>query len=163
MMKQRLFSWGDDFYIQDETGQNRFYVDGKVLSLGHQFSFQDLAGQEICFIKQVILSWGQSYEIYKADQLWATVKKELFTFFNCRFEVDGGGQNHVEASGNFLNHQYTFTRGDQTIAQVSKQWFTLADTYGVDVAQDEDDILILASTVVIDMACHKDRTRLGLT
>lgn len=157
MMKQRLFSWGDDFYIKDESGQDRFYVDGRVFSLGNQLSFQDLAGQELCFIKQVILSWSPNYEIYKSGQLWATVKKELFTFFNCRFEVDGGGQNHVEAAGDFLDHQYTFTRGSQPVAHVSKQWFALSDTYGVDTAQGEDDVLILASTVVIDMACHADK------
>src|SRR6266849_1304376 len=97
MMKQRLFSWADGFYIQDESEQNRFYVDGKVFSLGHQFSFQDLAGQELCSIKQVILSWGPSYQIYKAGQLWATVRKELFTFFSARFEVDGG-EAHLEAT-----------------------------------------------------------------
>ncbi len=156
MMKQRLFSWGDDFYVKDESGQDRFYVDGKVFSLGNQLSFQDLPGQEVCFIKQVILSWSPSYEIYKSGQLWATVQKELFTFFNCRFEVDGGSQNHLEAAGDFLDHQYTFTRGSQPIAQVSKEWFALSDTYGVDIAENEDDVLFLASTVVIDMACHPD-------
>lgn len=156
MMKQRLFSWADDFYVKDESGQDCFYVDGKVFSLGHQFSFQDLAGQEICSIKQVILSWGPSYEIYKSGQLWATVKKELFTLFNARFEVDGG-EGHLEAAGDFLNHHYTFTRAGQPIAEVSMQWFTLADTYGVDIAQGEDDILVLASTVVVDMACHQDK------
>src|SRR5215471_11782751 len=112
-MKQKLFSWGDNFAIQDESGQERFRVDGKVFSLGNQLSFQDLAGQEICFIKQVVLSWGASYEIYKSGQLWATVKKELFTFFNCRFEVDGDGANHIEASGDFTDHRYDFSRGGQ--------------------------------------------------
>jgi len=153
MMKQKLFSWGDDYYIKDSNGEDRFYIDGKVFSLGNQFSFQDLAGNELCFIKQVMLSWGQSYEVYKGDQLWATVKKELFTFFKCRFEVDSGS-DHVEATGDFLDHAYTFTRADRPIAEVSMRWFTLADTYGVDVADGEDDILVLAATVVIDMACH---------
>lgn len=156
MMKQKLFSWGDDYYIKDESGDDRFYVDGKVFSLGNQFSFQDLAGNELCFIKQVLLSWGPSYEIYKGDQLWATVKKELFTFFNCRFEVDSGS-GHLEAAGDFMNHVYTFTRGDQPVAEVSMRWFTLADTYGVDIAEGEDDILVLAATVVIDMACHANK------
>ncbi len=45
------------------------------------------------------------------------------------------------------------------VAEVSKQWFTLADTYGVQISQGEDDVLILASTVVIDMACHGDHKR----
>jgi len=42
------------------------------------------------------------------------------------------------------------------VATVSKQWFTFTDTYGVDVAAGEDDVLILASSVVIDMALPRD-------
>ncbi|MGB8356173.1 MAG: hypothetical protein WCD79_19910 [Chthoniobacteraceae bacterium] len=42
-------------------------------------------------------------------------------------------------------------------AEVSKRWFALTDTYGVDIAENEDDLLILASTVVIDMVCHPDQ------
>lgn len=32
VMKQKLFSWGDDFYIKDENGQGVFYVDRKVFT-----------------------------------------------------------------------------------------------------------------------------------
>lgn len=157
IMKQRLFSWGDDFFIKDENGQDAFFVDGKALSFGDQLSFQDLSGNELAFIKQRLLSWGPTYEIYKGDQLYAVVKKELFTFFNCRFTVDVPGPDDLEAEGDFLDHEYVFNREGSPVAAVSKQWFSWSDTYGVDIADGEDDILILASTVVIDMACHGDK------
>jgi uncharacterized protein YxjI len=159
LMKQKLFSWGDDFTIKDESGQDRFFVDGKAFSLGNQLSFQDMAGNELAFIRQKLLSWGPRYEISKGDQLLATVTKELFTFFKCTFTVDVPGPNDLEAQGDFLDHQYVFTRNGSQVAEVSKQWFTLGDTYGVQIAQGEDDVLILASTVVIDMACHGDNKR----
>jgi uncharacterized protein YxjI len=155
MMKQKLFSWGDDFYIKDESGQDRYFVDGKAFSFGKQLSFQDLSGKELCFIKQVVFSWGPTYEIYKDQQLWATVKKELFTFFHCHFEIDEAGAAHLAADGDFTDHQYAFTRGGQQVADVSMEYFTLADTYGVNVVAAEEDVLILACTVVIDMACHE--------
>jgi uncharacterized protein YxjI len=159
VMKQKLFSWGDDFVIKDETGQDRFLVDGKAFSLGNQLSFQDLAGNELAFIRQKLLSWGPTYEISRGDQLLATVSKELFTFFKCTFTVDVPGPNDLQAEGDFMDHQYVFTRNGSAVAEVSKQWFTWSDTYGVQVAQGEDDVLILASTVVIDMACHGDHKR----
>jgi uncharacterized protein YxjI len=53
-------------------------------------------------------------------------------------------------------HQYVFTRSGAPVAKVSKQWFALGDTYGVQTAEGQDDVLILASTVVIDMVCHAD-------
>ncbi len=159
LMKQRLFSFGDDFYIQDASGQDAFFVDGKVFALGDQLSFQDLAGNELVFIRQKLLAWGPTYEIYRGGALYATVHKEIFTLFHCRFSVDVPGPDDLEAEGDFLDHEYSFTRHGQTVATVSKQWFSWTDTYGVDVADGEDDVLILASTVVIDMACHEKEDR----
>jgi uncharacterized protein YxjI len=156
-MRQRLFSWGDDFFIKDENGQDLFFVDGKALSFGDQLSFQDLSGNELALIKQRLLSWGPTYEIYRADQLYAVVKKELFTFFKCKFMVDVPGPDDLEAEGDFLDHEYVFNRDGSPVAAVSKQWFSWSDTYGVDIEDGEDDIVILASTVVIDMACHADK------
>ena len=157
IMKQRLFSWADDFFIKDESGRDVFFVDGRAFSLGDQLSFQDLAGNELAFIKQRLLSWGPTYEIYGGGELYAVVKKELFTFFNCRFTVDVPGPDDLEAQGDFLDHEYQFDRGGNAVALVSKRWFSLSDTYGVEIAEGEDDVLILASTVVIDLACHADK------
>ena len=156
VMKQKLFSWGDDFRIQNEAGQDVFFVDGRALSLGNKLSFQDMARHELAFIQQKLLSWGPTYEIHRNGQLAAVVKKQLFTFFNCRFTVDVPGPDDLEAQGTFTDMEYTFTRGNQPVAQVSKKWFSWSDTYGVDIADGQDDILILASTVVIDMVCHAD-------
>ena len=83
------------------------------------------------------------------------VKKQLFTFFRCKFTVDVPGPDDLEARGDFLDHEYTFERGGRVVASVSKQWFKWTDTYGVEVVGDED-VLILASAVVIDMACHQE-------
>lgn len=161
IMKQKFFSWGDDFYIKDEQGQDVFYVDGKVFSLGDKLSFQDMSGNELAFISQKLLAWGPTYEIYRAGQLCAVVKKSLFTFLHCHFTVDVPGPDDLEAEGDFLDHEYAFVRGVRPVASVSKKWFSWTDTYGVDIAGGEDDVLILASAVVIDMVCHGDDKRRG--
>ncbi len=159
LMKQKLFSWGDDFRIKNEAGEDVFFVDGRAFSFGNKLSFQDLAGNEQAFIQEKLLSWGPTYQIYRQGGLAAVVKKELFTFFRCRFVVDVPGPDDLEAQGDFLDLEYIFQRGGRPVAQVSKQWFTWADTYGVEIADHQDDILILASAVVIDMVCHADNKR----
>jgi uncharacterized protein YxjI len=115
-----------------------------------------MAGKELAFIRQKLLSWGPTYEILRDGQVAAVVKKEFFTFLHCRFMIDVPGPDDLEAEGNLSDMEYTFTRGGGTVAEVSKRWFTFTDTYGVDIADDEDPVLILASTVVIDMVCHPD-------
>jgi uncharacterized protein YxjI len=159
VMKQKLFAFGDDFTIQDETGRDAYFVDGKAFSIGDKLSFQDMQGNELAFIKQKLFAWGKTYEIYCGGVLAAVVKKELFTLFKCRFTVDVPGPDDLEATGDFLDHEYQFTRGDRAVASVSKQWFSFRDTYGIDVAEGEDPVLVLASAVVVDMACHADRKR----
>ncbi|MEP6618013.1 MAG: LURP-one-related family protein [bacterium] len=159
LLKQKLFSLGDDFTIQDTDGRDAFFVDGKALSLGAKLSFQDMAGNELAFIKQQLLSWGPKYEVFRNGELAAVVTKDVFTLFHCTFHVDVPGPDDLVAEGDFLDHEYVFRRGDTPAATVSKQWFTWADTYGVDIAPHQDDVLLLASTVVIDMACHGDHKR----
>lgn len=155
IMRQKLWSWGDDFVVKDETGRDVFYVDGKVFRIGNQLSFQDMQGNELAFIRQKLLAWGPTYEIYGRGQLRAVVKKAIFTFLHCHFSVDVPGPDDLEATGDFTDHEYTFERGGRVVATVSKRWFSWTDSYGVDIAEGEDEILILASTVVIDMACHE--------
>jgi uncharacterized protein YxjI len=87
------------------------------------------------------------------------VKKALFTLLHCRFSVDVPGPDDLEAQGDFTEHEYTFERAGRTVATVSKRWFAWTDTYGVDIAEGEDDILILASSVVIDLSCHEKTHR----
>jgi uncharacterized protein YxjI len=156
LMKQKMFSLGDDFRIQNETGDDVFFVDGKVFTIGQKLSFQDMNGKELAFIKQKLLSWGPTYEIYRRGELAAVVKKKLFTLIQCKFYVDVPGPDDLVAEGDFLDLEYTFRRGDQEVAQVSKRWFSWTDSYGVEIAPAQDDVLLLASTVVIDMACHPD-------
>lgn len=156
VMKQKLFSFGDDFTIRDEDGRDVFFVDGKVFVIGQQLAFQDMQKRELAYIRKKLLSWGPTYEIYRSGELAAVVKKKLFTLFRCAFTVDVPGPDDLVAEGSFTEHEYSFARAGRTVATVSKRWFSWTDTYGVEIGGGEDDVLLLASTVVIDMACHPD-------
>ncbi len=159
LLKQKLFTWGDDFYIRDANDKDVYFVDGKAFTIGDQLSFQDLQGNELAFIKQKVLSWGRTYELYRSGAVVAVVKKQLFSPFHHTFYVDVPGPDDLNAEGNFFDREYTFTRADKIVATVSKQWFTLADTYGVEIDEAEDQVLILASAVIVDMSCHGDERR----
>jgi len=155
-MKQQLFSWGDDFLIKDETGEDRYFVDGKAFTLGDRLSFQDMAGRELAFIREKLFARGPTYEISRDGRLRAVVKRELFTVLRCRFTVDVPGPDDLVAEGEFADHEYTFSRHGRQVAAVSTDWPTPPECYGVEVADGEDDVLLLAASVVIDMCCHGD-------
>ena len=156
VMRERILSFGDDFTIKNAEGEDVFYVDGKVLAIGDKLSFKDMEGRELVLIDQKVLSLGRQYEIIRNGATVAVVKKHLFTPFGARFTVDVPGPDDLEARGNFLDHEYTFERGGREVARVSKRWFSFADTYGIDVDEGQDDVLILAAAVVIDLVSHPD-------
>ena len=159
VMKKKLLSLGTDFTIKDAAGNDAFIVDGKVLSLRDRLIFQDRNGNELAVVQKKLLSWGPTYEIYHSGELKAVVKESIFTLFGHRFTVDDEhGPGDLEAQGSFTDHQYTFTRGGQVIAEVSESWFTIPNTYGVDITDGQDDVLILACTVVIER-CQEEASR----
>jgi uncharacterized protein YxjI len=159
VMRQKLLSLADGFTIKDENDQDAFVVKGKLFSFGDKLSFQDPAGNELVFIDQRLLNWGPTYELWRGADLLAVVKRQLFSFIHHRFTVDVPGPDDLEAEGDFLDHEYTFTRGGSIVATVSKKWFSWTDTYGIEIADGEDAVLILASAVVVDMVCHGDNKR----
>jgi len=159
LMRQRILSWGDDFAIKDADGHDKYYMDGKVFSFGNKLSFLDSpGGTELLRIDQKLLSFGPQYEIRRGNETLAIVKKHLFTPFRARFSVDVPGPDDLEAKGDFLNHEYVFECGGRDVARVSKKWLALADTYTVDIDDGQDELLILAAVVVIDLVSHPDET-----
>jgi uncharacterized protein YxjI len=63
----------------------------------------------------------------------------------------------LEVKGNILDHEYTIGEGRDKVAEVSKKWFRLRDSYGVAIEAGQDDIVILAVAVCIDQMAHGGR------
>lgn len=155
LIREKLFSFGDDFWIQDASGKNVYFVDGRAFNLlREKLVLKDAAGNELGFLRQKLMSLHRAYEIHRDGRHVATVRKDLFNLFRCHFTVDVPGPDDYEAQGSFLDHEYTFTRHGRAVATVSKKWFSVRDTYAVDIIDGEDHVLILASAVVIDQICH---------
>lgn len=155
VIREKLLSLGDDFTIRDGDGREVYKVDGRAFTLlREKLTFEDADGRELAFIREQVFTLYKAYEIHRDGRRVAVVRKDLFNFFRCRFTVDVEGPDDYEAQGSFLDHEYVFRRRGRVVATVSKKWFTVRDTYGVEIAAGEDDVLLLASAVVIDQICH---------
>jgi uncharacterized protein YxjI len=71
-----------------------------------------------------------------------------------RFEADMPDGGNIDIQGNIVDHNYTMERGGRRVAEVSKKWLAVRDTYTVEVTPGEDDVSILAITVAIDQMSH---------
>ncbi len=157
LMKQKFWSWGDNFHIKDAQQRDVYLVQGKVFSWGDKLSFQDLHGRELAYISQKLLSWRPRYEISRDGNHFAEVVKK-FSWFKSRFTLDVPGPNDYTIEGSFWEHEYEFQRGGRSVANVSKRYFSWSDTYGIDIVDGEDDVAILATCVVIDLVCHNEKS-----
>ncbi|MCS6846032.1 MAG: LURP-one-related family protein [Caldilineales bacterium] len=154
-MREKLVSFGDDFWIEDEHGRRAFKVDGKMLRVRDTLFFEDPHGNELCKIQQRLLTIRDTLAVEGPNgERLATVKKALITPLRERWTVKIGDGPDLHVQGNILDHQYTIGEGPHKVAEVSKRWFRLADTYGVEVEPNQNDIVILAVTVAIDMMAH---------
>ena len=153
-MRQKLLSIGEDYNIEDENGRAVYKVDGKVLTIRETFVIEDMSGREVATIREKKLAIRDSMKILRDGNTIATVKKALISPFTDRFDVEVEGGEDLKVKGNLLDHEYTIRRDGDTVATVSKHWFTLRDTYGIDIAPGQDDALILAVAVALDEMAH---------
>jgi uncharacterized protein YxjI len=154
-MRQKLIAFGDDFYIENEAGQRVFKVDGKVLRVRDTLKFKDMRGNVLCQIQERMLRIKDVMAIEDGQgNKIAEVKKALITPLRDRWTVKIRDGADLDVQGNILDHEYEITEGRRKVAEVSKKWFRVRDTYGVEVAPDQEDAVILAVTVALDNMAH---------
>lgn len=157
-MRQKLVSIGDDYWIENDRGERVYKVDGRALRLRKTLIFEDARGAELVKIQERMLHVRDTMEIEDRDgNRVATVKKALITPLRERWTVKVADGPDLEVKGNIVDHEYTIEDGRTKAAEVSKRWFRVADTYGVEVAPGQDPVLILAVTVVLDTMAHPER------
>jgi uncharacterized protein YxjI len=157
LIRERFFRLGEDSEITDEQGRTAFQVDGKVLTLRDRLIIRDPEGREVAQVHRKLAALRPTYKVMIGGEEAAEVRKRLFTPFGDRFTIDVPGPHDLEMAGDLFDHEFTIRRGDQVVATISKRWFSMRDTYAVDVAAGQDDLLLLASVLALDLAEDQER------
>ena len=156
-IRQKMFSIGDDFWIENQEGQRVFKVDGKALRLRKTLIFEDLSGNKLAKIQERLLAFKDTMAVEDADgnQL-AVIKKGLIAPLGDHWTVNVRGGPDLDVQGNILDLEYSIMQKRKKIAEVSKKWLSMTDTYGVQIDDGQNDILILALAIAIDMMSHDE-------
>ncbi|MBO0802875.1 MAG: LURP-one-related family protein [Nocardiopsaceae bacterium] len=160
LVRERIFSIGNDFWIEDEQRNRPFYVDGKALSLREACELRDANGNLLTRIHKKLLAIRDTMTIEGADgQDLAKVRPAFFSPIRHRYEVDLADGQRLEALGSFTDKNWELTSADgQVVGRVSRHWFRIRDTYGVEVAPGVSDPLVISIAVCIDHI-HEDKVR----
>ena len=149
-VRERLFSIKDDFWVTDADGNRAFFINAKVLSVHHTLELQDASGRNVAEIKHKLLTATDAMEVEHDGAVVATVHKAVFSPLHHRAVIDVAGGRRLEAVGNIVDKDFEIRDGGRVVAQVSRAWFRVRDTYGVDVAPGEDDVLMICIAICLD-------------
>jgi uncharacterized protein YxjI len=157
VIRARFFALGQDSDITNESGRSVLQVDGKVLSLHNRLVLRDPSGREISEVRRKLVALTPTCQIVVTGEEGVGVRKHLFSPFVDRFTIDIPGPDDPEMAGDLLDHEFTITRAGQTVATVSQRWLSMRDTHSVEIASGENDVLMLASVLALDLAEDQER------
>src|SRR3954451_7544714 len=105
LMREKMLSIGDDFWIEDERGERAYKVDGKALRFRQTFVLEDRSGGELARIQERKLTIRDKMAIERGGDTAATVHKALVGIRD-RFAIDVEHGADMKAHGNVLDHEY---------------------------------------------------------
>jgi uncharacterized protein YxjI len=158
-VREKFFSIGDDFWITDAGGNQVFLVDGKALRLRQTFELKDTSGMVLATVHRKLIAVRDTMEIEHDGQVVATVRTALISLLHHRSVIDLADGTQLEAVGNILDKEFDLRDAGGPIAHISRSWFRVRDTYGVDIAPGQNDALVLCIAVCLDRIHHDEEGR----
>jgi uncharacterized protein YxjI len=153
-MREKLIAIGDDYWVEDSSGRKAFKVNGKAARIRDTWILEDPSGHEVAKIQERKFSVRDAVKIEIGGQE-AVVKKALIGIRD-RFHIELEHGADLKAKGNFVDHEYEIEQDGHEVAEISKKWFRVRDTYGVEIKGDVNPALVIAITVAIDSFSHDD-------
>ena len=162
-VREKFFRVGQDNDINDENGNPVFRVDGKALSLRNLMIVKDLQGNEVARVHRKLASWMPRYEMDLTGSGTAVLQRKLSNPFRPKWSVTVPGQAEMQLTGNLTGHDFTMQRDGSMVATVSRKWVSMTATYGVDVADGQNDLLALCVVLALEAEQQRGRGSGGIS
>jgi uncharacterized protein YxjI len=157
VMREKFLAIGDDSWIEDEAGERVYRVDGKALRRRKTLKLEDRDGNEVCKIQERKLRIKDTMEIQAPDgRRLGLIQKGMITPLRERFDVEVPDADDLKVRGKILDHEYRIKQGGEQVAEVSKRWLRMRDTYGIEIEPGQDEVLVLAIAVALDAIEHDE-------
>jgi uncharacterized protein YxjI len=150
LMREKLVSVGDDFWIETTTGRRAFKVDGKALRVRDTFAIKTAGGEVVATMQERVARVRDTMKVDRPGAPSATIQKAMITPLRERWTIKADDVGEISVQGNLVDHEYTFEQNGRKVAEVSKRWVRVRDTYGVEIEPGTDVVLILAAVAAID-------------
>lgn len=156
-IEEKIFKFPKKYIINDDRGNLSYYAVGKVFSPWDETTFYDSFDEEIFKFKRKIFSWKTTFFILKDGKPVYKMFAKLVEVRPTMYVESLTESDAFFIEGDLLRKEYNFYREEKKFASVSKEFFSLADIYGVEVNDNEDVQLVLAVVVIIDLIRDKKK------
>lgn len=151
-IKQKLFSFKDDYNVYDESLQPIYRVESEFLAMLSKIHLYDMNGKELFFIKRKLKFMFAEYEIYSGDKLCAVVKQE-FAMFRPKLSVSSA-YGDFDIDGEFFQMDFEVKCNGMLLGRISKEWLTFGDSYRLEVENSFNSGFFTALVIAIDNCMH---------
>lgn len=149
-IRAKLIDFGDDYWIETTGGRRAYKVDGKMLRVRNTFTIKDADGAVVSTMQQRVARVRDTMKVDRPGKPSASIQKAMISPLRERWTIKADDIGEIAVQGNLLDHEYSFEHQGKKIAEVSKRWVRVRDTYGVQVEPGADTALVLAATIAID-------------
>ncbi|MEC3995745.1 LURP-one-related family protein [Actinacidiphila sp. DG2A-62] len=157
VVREKMFAVGDDYWIEDEHGRRAFYVDGKVLRVRETLELQDPGGAVLAVIHKKLLSLRDAMTVERDGQTLVTVKKKRLALLHDVYRAELASGEELEVRGDLIDKEYDIEYEGERLARISRRWFSLRDSYAIDVErEDADPAMLIAVAVCVDRLVEKE-------
>jgi len=157
-IKQKTWSFVPTYDISDEHGQVIFKVNTPGIQIFKKLKMLDMRGREVLNIHQKPWAWPPKYEVREGMRVVAEVHRQ-FAFLQYKIDYFVGQDTDISIIGEVFRREFEFQREGQVIASVSKKRWGWNDQYGMSILETEDQELLLASAIVIDLMLFNNKKR----
>lgn len=157
LVRERLFGIGDDYWIEDADGRKVFLVDGKAMRVRDTFELKDAQGRIVVEIKQKLISLRDTMLIERDGEQLAKVKRKRLSLLRNHYRVTLVDGTELDVSGKIMDREFAVDYDGELLAQISRRWLTVRDTYGIDIVRDDaDTALLIAVAVCVIVLAEKE-------
>ncbi|MGP4084126.1 LURP-one-related/scramblase family protein [Streptomyces sp. KR55] len=158
LVRDRLLSFGDDYWIEDDHGNKVFLVDGKAIRLRDTFELKDTQGRVLIDIRQKMFALRDTMLIERDGEPLARIRRKRLSLLRNHYRVTLVDGTELDVSGKIADREFAVEYDGELLAVISRRWLHVRDTYGVDVVRDDaDPALLIAVTVCVIHLAEKER------
>ncbi|MFI7005850.1 LURP-one-related/scramblase family protein [Streptomyces sp. NPDC050145] len=157
-VRERLFAVGEDYWIEDEQGRKAFLVDGKAMRLRDTFELKGPDGRVLIDIRQKMLALRDTMVIERGGEPLAKIRRKRLSLLRNHYRVELVDGTELDVSGKILDREFAVEYDGELLADISRRWLRVRDTYGVNVVrEDADPALLVAVAVCVIHLAEKER------